>query len=232
MYITSGLSKSEEFIVARHAPFNMDERIVFDLVKKATRCTPTTRQEVVRGNDNEVYIVKTEELHDFVVRIKRSGEVSLAQESWAITPCKKAGVRVPEVRFVGTIESEFESLEAMVQDAVPGQPLSDLAEHLNDQDFRCALHQAGEELAKIHNITVQGFYQYDLEHGWDYQSWSEVGASMVQNRSKERDLIVQNGFTEPEFDFMVQLLLTLYRVWSLSCAMEIIFQVTCSTMNI
>ena len=113
-------NESNDFIVTRHAQFVTDERIVFDLVRKATDNSPISRKKIVRGNDNEVYIVDTEECNQFIVRIKRFGEVSLAQEAWAIELCKYAGVRVPEILLVDNIDSHAERLEVMVQSIMPG----------------------------------------------------------------------------------------------------------------
>lgn len=197
-------SAADEYLASRHATFNVDQELVYDLVRRCTGCTPNHRQKVVRGNDNEVYRVSTDEQHAFIVRIHRDGEVTLSEEHWAIGLCQAAGVLVPQVRFVGIIESASERLEVMVQDALPGQPLSELARTLGRDQISGALHQAGRELAKIHTITAGGFYHYHPQHGWDFKRWEEIAEAMVRERSQERELIVQNGFDAEDFSDMVR----------------------------
>lgn len=190
----------------RHENYITPESVVFSLVKKTTRKEPLEREKIVRGYDNEVYLVRTKGGEDLIVRIKRFGEVSFQQEAWAMTQCREADVPVPDLFLVDKISLDNQNLEVMITSRVNGQPLDICLKNLSSDDLRKTLIRAGEVLGKIHSIKVGGFYLLREEGRWDFSDWESVMNSTITNRSKEKDLILSAGFTDTDFDFMIQML--------------------------
>lgn len=69
-----------KFLEKRHKKFQTPEKIIFDLVKKATGLTPTEKKKFVRGYANECYAVKTKGKKEFIVRINQFGGQNLSRK--------------------------------------------------------------------------------------------------------------------------------------------------------
>lgn len=195
---------TNDFLQKRHESFATPENIVFDLVQKATGTEPVSREKIVRGYDNEVYLVRTSQDREFIVRIRRHGEVEFRQEAWAMEQCKKAGVPVPEIFMVGNVPIQNETLEVMILGKLSGQSLAALREKIEEKELRKILVEAGQILKKIHSIKVGGFYQRHEEEIWDFPDWDSVMNSSIRGRSAEKDFIISGGFSEEDFTFMIE----------------------------
>lgn len=55
-------------------------------------------------------------------------------------------------------------------------------------------------------MEVDGFYRRHLEGRWDFATWNAVMDSAIHDRTKERGFILSAGFTEVEFDFMIDMI--------------------------
>jgi aminoglycoside phosphotransferase (APT) family kinase protein len=199
-------SDYQEYLEQRHWGFDAPEQLVFRMVARATGEKPVSRAKVVRGNDNEVYLVATGAGADYVVRIRRSGEVGFAAEAWAIEECRKAGVPVAQVHLVGWEEHDGEQLEFMVQSRLPGRPLDEVGPELSEREWGEILLQAGQVLGKVHSVGVGGFYHRDPDGNWDFADWQGIMDSTVRDRSREEEWILGAGFAEEEFSQMIRLI--------------------------
>jgi aminoglycoside phosphotransferase (APT) family kinase protein len=193
-----------DIIKQRHAAYSTSEHVISDIVKRATGQEATTQEKLVRGYDNEVYIVQTRAGGDLVVRIHHHGGAGFAEEAWAIEQCRAAGVPVAEVYLVATLPIEGQPREVMVQRRVPGRALSEIAPDLQRDELEHIWRQAGAALGAIHNIPVGGFYKLRPDGRWDFPDWESM--AQTGDRASERPLLLQAGFSDQEVDLMLSML--------------------------
>jgi len=195
-----------KFLEERHKKFETSEKIVFDLVKKATNLKPLERKKLVRGYVNECYNVKTEKSKEFIVRINQFGGAEFKQEAWIINKCKSKGIPVAKVLLVDKIKSEDNEIEVMVQSKISGQQLEKIKRKLSKNEFAKILFQAGEILSEIHEINVKGFYRRHNGGKWDFPTWEKVMDSAIKDRSAEKEYLLREGFNEKDFNFMIEMI--------------------------
>ena len=194
-----------EFVQNRHMEFETPVEVIFDLIKRATGQKSVDLTKIVRVYENEVYHVETCQAA-FIVKIRRCGEVELWQEAWAMDRCREAGVPAPEVLLVDAIQSDGKSFEAMVQRKTLGQPLNDILWSLEKPALDDILRQVGEILGRIHRIQVEGFGRRCADETWTFPTWERSIASSVRSRGRTREYILQAGFSEREFELMIEML--------------------------
>lgn len=197
---------NNNFLKARHAAYATPEDDIFRLVQKATGQQPQSSQKIVRGYDNEVYAVKTQQGQVCIVRINRHGKTGFDQEAWALEKCRAAGVPVPEILLIDVIEVDEHKDSVMVQRKLPGAALSDIQKSLTQNELQAVFCQAGEILSKIHSIKVNGFYKRHADGSWDFSTWHKVMMSALKDRAAEKTFILASGFSETEFNVMLGLL--------------------------
>lgn len=61
------------FIHQRHAAYQTPPALLFALIRQTTGDEPSHSEKLVRGYDNEVYAVQTQQGHDYIVRIQQQG---------------------------------------------------------------------------------------------------------------------------------------------------------------
>jgi aminoglycoside phosphotransferase (APT) family kinase protein len=192
---------TNDFVNERHNTFQTPESAIFQLVRSATGQTPLRRQKIVAGCDNEVYCVATAHDKEFIVRIRRFGNLSFEQEAWAMERCRAAGVPVPDILSVTTLSEEGGDLEAMVLNKVDGVSLADLKS--DPPALEKLLIEAGAILRKIHSVKADGFYHRHDGGRWDFPDWESCMDSSIRDRSEEREFILKAGFSPAEFDTML-----------------------------
>ena len=193
-------------MTARHDSFETSTNLIFDLVKKATSTNPISKKKIVKGYDNEVYEVTTDDGSNFILRIRRFGETSMQDEAWVIKQYKNVEVPIPQVLAVGTFQNLEKEYDYMIQEKALGQPLAEVKSILSLEQLTDTYKNAGTVLARMHQVNVGGFYKRYADGSWDFSKWYDVANSNVIDRRKEREYVISNGFTESEFDMMIKYL--------------------------
>jgi aminoglycoside phosphotransferase (APT) family kinase protein len=193
-----------DIIRQRHAAYKTSEHVIADVVKRATGQETTAQEKLVRGYDNEVYIVQTRSGGDFVVRIRHHGGAGFAEEAWAIEQCRGVGVPAPEVYLIEAVTIDDQPREVMVQRRVPGRALSEIAPNLQRGELEHIWQQAGAALGAIHSIAVGGFYKLRPNGRWDFPDWDSM--AQTGDRAAERPLLLQAGFADQDVDLMLSIL--------------------------
>jgi aminoglycoside phosphotransferase (APT) family kinase protein len=187
------------YLAARHARFAVPAEAIRAVVRSVAGAEPTALRRIVRGHDNEVYAVEAPPGYPLVVRIHRAGEISLAEEAWALAQARAAGVPVPEVRSVGRIgDADGKPLEIMVQTRVPGRSLADVRSRLSPGQWSDALANIGRVLTRLHAVRVGGFWHREPDGRWMFPTWAAVMASTLHNRTAEAPWLGQGGLTNAE----------------------------------
>lgn len=197
-----------DFVNQRHAAYQMPPALLFDLIRQTTGDEPSHSEKLVRGYDNEVYAVQTQQGHDYIVRIQQQGGAGYAEEQWAIERCRAVGVPVPVIEYVGLLALEGQAKPVMVQRRVPGRPLSDIYTTLNQAERVHVFSQVGAILSQIHSIQVDGFYKLRPDGHWDFPDWASIDQANRRDRSAERPYLLQAGLQAQEIDTLLALILT------------------------
>jgi len=197
---------NDDFIKKRHKKFKTPKRIIFNIVERVTKENPAQKQRIIGGYDNEVYSIKTEQGNEFIIRINRFGGVGFYNEAWAMKECRKSGVPVPKIFFLGNVEIDGKSYEVMLIERLKGRPLSKVYKKLSPEELNKLLEQAGEMLGKIHSVKVGGFYRRHKDGTWDFPTWDKFMDSTIRERNAEEQYILNAGFTEGQFASMIEML--------------------------
>jgi len=195
-----------EYLKRKHAAFQTPEEVVLEIVARATGEKPVSRTKLMRGNDNEVYVVATASGTAYVMRIQRAGEIELQAEAALIEEARKAGAPAPRVYLASVLEHEGEQLEFMVQDRVPGRPLGEVEAGLSEDDWARVSRDAGRALGQIHSVRAGGFYMRHADGSWDFPDWQSVMDSTLRDRGSEKEWILAAGFSDDEFAQMMRLI--------------------------
>jgi aminoglycoside phosphotransferase (APT) family kinase protein len=195
----------ESFLAERHARYHTPEREVFALARRAAGREPLGREQIAHGFDNEVYAVALEDGAQLIIRIRRHGGVSYADEAWAIEQSRAAGAPVPEILLLDTVPAEDGPREAMVQRCLPGRPLAAREADLGPDELAHVLRQLGVALAALHSVPAGGFYQRHAGT-WDFPSYDAVWDSHISERKAEAPLLLEHGFSEADVAEMLAMM--------------------------
>jgi aminoglycoside phosphotransferase (APT) family kinase protein len=194
----------QAYLEARHARFGVPEALVGQMVRAATGKPLISSERMVKGADNEVYVVTTAERQAVVVRIRRAGDSGMRDEAWALAAAREVGVPVPEVLLVDRLHDGDEVLEYMVQTRMEGRSLDDLGRQLTPGERDHALRDMGAMLARLHTVHTAGFYKRGDDGTWDFPTWPALMACMVDARRGERPWLLSAGVSDAEFAFAIR----------------------------
>lgn len=159
------MSDYQEYLEQKHQQNNSPTELINQIVKDATGKIPQTTKKIVAGESNEVYDITLANQENVILRINQSDFPAFRREKWAIEQASKIGVPTPELLLLKEIPKENNQIMSLwVQRKIPGEPLERGAINygsLNPQLLRRYINQAGEILAKIHSIDVNGFGYLD-----------------------------------------------------------------------
>ena len=97
-------------------------------------------------------------------------------------------------------------MEVMVQTRAIGEKLNDVLRKLEKPDFDRILLQVGEVLGRVHSIQVEGVGRRHADGTWDFPIWEQMMTSEARNIGCTKEYIIQAGFSEREYNFMVEML--------------------------
>ena len=116
---------TDDFLAAFHSSVAAPRDQLVALVERVMNADVTSLERVTQGYVNEVYRADFASMPSVFVRIRRRGGATFNSEAWALGKCHRAGVPVPKVHAVTTLEAE-EPLEVMLLASVPGRPLGEV----------------------------------------------------------------------------------------------------------
>ncbi len=150
----------------------------------------TKLERLIKGYDNEVYVVTTRNHNEYIVRINQGGDTTFLNEAWGIEKAKDAGVPVPEIVFIGKIESSTGLRDVMIQEKLDGVPLSNVYQTLATKKRRDVLKQAGQILSKLHTIKLNGFYKRHDDGMFDFPNVTAYVANSIKDRTGDLHTLV------------------------------------------
>lgn len=188
------------FVEWQHAQVSTPRSVLAGLVRRAARARIDQVDRIVEGYENEVYRVRCADGQEVVVRILRFGRFAgdstrSEGEARAIGRARAAGVPAPEILLLDTVRLDGSEFPVMVQRAVPGRPLADVVDGLTNRQRDDVLAEIGGLIARLNEIQID-----------DDRNWQSAMAATIADRRGEREQILAGGFTETQFDQMLDLL--------------------------
>lgn len=181
----------------------ISESGLFSIVEKAG-LKMVEASPINKGFENEVYDVKTDKGEHVILRIRRKGGTSFAQEAWAIRQCHDAGVPVADVLYSDAVSLEKDApTEVMVQSKIGGVPFEEIRPSLDVATRDRVLFQIGNILRSIHSVHVEGYGNRQGDGTWDFASWEDYMTKFISDREREKELILSAGVSEEELQTSV-----------------------------
>ncbi|TSC83560.1 MAG: Uncharacterized protein G01um101416_1219 [Microgenomates group bacterium Gr01-1014_16] len=174
---------------------------VDSFVKEAVGKLPVSRTRIIAGEANEVYDIETID-GKVVVRIDRSGNSRFEAEQWAIDQCDRKDIPVPRVLLIKKFQEGDKTYTACVQQRLPGDVMergkTNYWEMPDDQVRRLFL-QAGELLARMHSISIEGFDNIDSQGKGKYSAFPEMMGEHPRQRGGFLKMAQDLGVPESDF---------------------------------
>lgn len=123
---------------------------------------------------------------------------SLDQEAWFLAQARRAGVPVPEVLWVGAVDSASGSRTVMVQTAVTGRELSEELPRMSADQRWTAARACGQVIARLHSVQVGGFYRRHTDGSFEFADYAALQAADLANRLGNLALLAEAGLTPAE----------------------------------
>jgi aminoglycoside phosphotransferase (APT) family kinase protein len=162
----------------KHDQMKTPEDVLAGLVQEATGSILIRLERIIAGEVNEVYSVETETGQKVIVRIFHGQKDKFYKEQWAFEQCALAGVPVPQMILIKSIEVGGEPREVCVESVIPGVSLNHELEDKvtgeipveKETELVFLLHQVGKILSKIHSISTNGFGRLDRNGNGKFSS--------------------------------------------------------------
>ncbi len=134
------------------------------------------------GRAREVHEVVTASGARLVIRGEAHESNGLDQEAWFLARAREAGVPVPEVVWLGAVETAAGPRTMMVQTAVTGRPLSMALAEMSASQRRSAARSSGQVIARLHSVPVGGFYRRHSDGSFEFAGNAALQAADLANR--------------------------------------------------
>lgn len=130
-----------------------------------------------------------------VIRGEADESIGLDQEAWFLARARQAQVPVPEVLWLGAVDTAAGPRTAMVQTAVAGRALSVALPTMSDGQRRSVARSCGQVIARLHSVRVGGFYRRHADGSFDFADFAALQAADLANRLDNLRLLAGAGLT-------------------------------------
>jgi aminoglycoside phosphotransferase (APT) family kinase protein len=174
------------------------------VINKAVNDKIVSLDRIIRGEINQVYLVRLQNFREKVIlRISKRKKSNFPHESWAIEQAGKAGVPVPKVLTFGTFQTEQQSLHYSIQERINGKSFDNLlwSEKIPAKRARLITNEAGEILARIHNVSTIGYGRINTHGRGQYETVKDmVLGECFKRRNAYTRLLKAQGLSESAID--------------------------------
>ena len=153
----------------------------------------TCQRNTGSGRAREVHEVVTASGARLVIRGEAGESNGLDQEAWFLARARQAGVPVPEVVWLGAVETPAGPRTVMVQTAVAGRPLSIALPGMSAGQRRSAARSCGQVIARLHSVPVGGFYRRHADGSFEFANNAALQAADLVNRLDNLRLLAGAG---------------------------------------
>jgi aminoglycoside phosphotransferase (APT) family kinase protein len=182
------LAKGRKLKAKYEQVFHSPEVLIDTIIEKAVGSPVAGKAKITKGITNQVSAVTLANGDEVIVRTSRKEKSRFGTERWAIEQCAKAGVPVPRVEYVETIEHEGKPLNISIESKIQGTPLDELArENVSDERLADLLRKTGNVLSRIHSIRTNGFG--DLDEGGNGKY--ELSGDLFSEKELDEDQFIK-----------------------------------------
>jgi aminoglycoside phosphotransferase (APT) family kinase protein len=169
------------------------------LVRQACgEAVAASRANQESGRAREVHETVTASGARLVIRGEAPESNALEQEAWFLARAREAGVPVPEVLWVGTVDTTAGPQAVMVQTEVGGRPLSEILPDLSAGQRQSAARACGQVVARLHSVRVGGFGRRRVDGSFEYSGHAALEAADLAHRLDNLRLLAGAGLTPAE----------------------------------
>lgn len=142
-----------------HNRFAIALPTVIDLAQRATGRDADAITRIVAGDENEVYRLSATDGTSVYIRIcfPNRSAAQVNREAWAMDCARSAGVPVPEVLAVETLDTALGQRVAMVVAAAPGRQLKEVLNTAPPRQRMKAMTNLGRTLGTLHSLPLPGY---------------------------------------------------------------------------
>jgi aminoglycoside phosphotransferase (APT) family kinase protein len=133
-----------------------------------------------------------------VIRGEAEESIGLDQEAWYLARARQAGVPVPEVLWLGAVDTPAGPRTVMVQTAMAGRALSWALPGMSVDQRRSVAGSCGQVIARLHSVEVGGFYLRHADGSFDFADVAALQAADLANRLDNLRFLAGAGLTHPE----------------------------------
>jgi aminoglycoside phosphotransferase (APT) family kinase protein len=150
------------------------------------------------GRGREVHEVVTASGAGLVIRGAADESNGLDQEAWFLDRARQAGVPVPEVLWVGAVDTAAGPRPVMVQTALAGRVLSAALPGMSAGQRWSAARSCGQVIARLHSVRVGGFYLRHADGSFEFADSAALRAADLAGRLDNLRLLAEAGLTPAE----------------------------------
>ncbi len=189
-----------------HNRFSVPRPVIVTVVERATDRKVATAHRVIRGDEYEVHRVHLTDGSVVYLRVAWPGSrrTSTHFEAWAMGQARDAGLPVPEVLAVESIESAEGDRAAMVLREAPGRQLRFVLPLLSADRRAAVLGELGRTPRALHAVAMPGAGVPDDHGRWEDPETSRRGyLAAVSDDSRH---LGPAGLTSAEVDRVLGIL--------------------------
>ena len=135
-----------------------------------------------------------------VIRGEADESIGLDQEAWFLARGRQAGVPVPEVLWLGVVDTAAGPRTVMVQTAVAGRALSGALPGMSAGQRWSAARSCGQVIARLHSVQLGGFYLRHADGSFDFADVAALQAADLANRLDNLRLLAGAGLATSAAD--------------------------------
>ena len=175
-----GTRPEDEYEIYRkqkHEKWQTPEEIIDAAVLEAASSPLKEKTRLVKGESNEVYSAITESGQEIIIRIYHGKKGRFEKERWAFDRCAEAGIPVPTMLSIESVENEGELLHICVETKLDGTDLGDVSGITDSEkamELAGYLHQLGAAFEKVHAVKTNGFGSLDKDGNGKFRSVKEL----------------------------------------------------------
>lgn len=180
--------------------------IINNIVKEGLEWASFDTERIVEGLSNEVYQVSSSN-DSVILRIHHGKYPKFEQEKWFMEQASKCGVPTPSVLKIGSYFDGDKELTYSFQTLVHGEPLNKLLDQgMSNEELKYYGYQAGQILAKIHQVKTQNYGHFTNQVG--IAQFKTLAESMEQHTDRDKllEAIVGTEVSPKELDEMIEII--------------------------
>lgn len=198
-----------DYLKSLHNNAGIGKEWLDKICREATGAGLVEIKRIVAGEVNEVYDVKNINNKNIIVRISKKDKSEFVHEDWAMKKVKTISVPVANNLLIKDLETENGNISVCVQEKIEGSPLERGSVNIfsmNSKDKERIVVEAGEILAKIHSVKIDGFGDLDVNGKAKYSEFNKLFLEDCQNSKEYLKVAGEIGMSQDKMNTILKLI--------------------------